>query len=73
MYHAHRYSKQSWAGEPEIDPLYNYEEREQVQGWELKPKECLELAHGAVLREKAVEAGESVQKGALFPDALMLK
>lgn len=60
MYHAHRYSKQAWAGEPEIDPLYNYEEREQVQGWELKPKECLELAHGAVLREKTVEAGKYV-------------
>ncbi|KAI5124507.1 hypothetical protein M0805_003031 [Coniferiporia weirii] len=59
MYHAHRYSKQAWAGEPEIDPLHNYEEREQVQGWELTPRECLELAHGAVLREKTVEAGSS--------------
>ncbi|EJD05929.1 uncharacterized protein FOMMEDRAFT_153275 [Fomitiporia mediterranea MF3/22] len=59
MYHAHRYCKQSWAGEPETDPLSNYEEREQVQGWELKPRECLELAHGAVLREKTVEAGSS--------------
>ncbi|KAH8117448.1 phosphatase 2C-like domain-containing protein [Phellopilus nigrolimitatus] len=59
MYHAHRYSKQAWAGEPETDPLQNYEEREQAQGWELTPKECLELAHGGVLREKTVEAGSS--------------
>lgn len=58
MYHAHRYSKNAWAGEPEIDPLNNYEEREQVEGWEMTPIDCLELAHGGVLREKTVEAGE---------------
>lgn len=59
MYHAHRYSKQSWAGEPEINPLDSYEEREQVEGWELTPRECLELAYGGVLREKAVQAGNA--------------
>lgn len=57
MYHAHRYAKQGWAGEPEIDPLQDYEERQQVEGWELPPVECMDLAHGGVLREKAVLAG----------------
>lgn len=61
MYHAHRYAKQAWPGEPEIDPLDNYEEREQVEGWELPPRECLELAHNAVLREKTVEAGQCLE------------
>lgn len=59
MYHAHRYSKSSWAGEPEIDPTQDYEEREEVEGWELRPKGCLEMAHGAVLRERWVVAGSS--------------
>lgn len=57
MYHAHRYSKQAWVGEPEIDPLLTYEEREQPHGWEMSPQECLELAYGGVLREKTVQAG----------------
>lgn len=59
MFHAHRYSKHAWSGEPEIDPLQNYEEREEVEGWEVTPQECLELAHGGVLRERTVEAGTS--------------
>lgn len=59
MYHAHRYSRNAWAGEPEIDPMQNYEEREEVEGWELTPEECLELAYGGVLRERSVEAGTS--------------
>ena len=57
MYHAHRYSRSAWAGEPEIDPLQEFEEREEVEGWEMTPQECLELAHGGVLRERAVNAG----------------
>lgn len=57
MYHAHRYSKTSWAGEPEIDPTMDYEERENVEGWELRPEECMELAHGGVRREKHVRNG----------------
>ena len=57
MYHASRYSKESWAGEPEIDPTLDYEEREQVEGWELTPFHCLGLAYGAVLRERFVQAG----------------
>lgn len=57
MYHAHRYSKLAWVGEPEIDPTQEYEEREEVEGWELKPEECLELALGGVLRERQVVAG----------------
>ncbi|KAI0831284.1 protein serine/threonine phosphatase 2C [Trametes gibbosa] len=59
MYHAHRYSKAAWPGEPEIDPTQEYEEREQVEGWELTPLECLESAYGGVLRERNVLAGSS--------------
>lgn len=57
MYHAHRYSRNAWAGEPEIDPTMDYEEREQIEGWEMTPYECLDLAYGGVLREKYVQAG----------------
>ena len=59
MYHAHRYSKIAWPGEPEVDPTQEYEEREQVEGWELSPLECLESAYGGVLRERNVVAGTS--------------
>ncbi|PSR74921.1 hypothetical protein PHLCEN_2v9455 [Hermanssonia centrifuga] len=59
MYHAHRYAKLGWPGEPEIDPTQDYEEREKVEGWELTPMECLELAYGGVLRENGVLAGSS--------------
>ncbi|EJF65839.1 protein serine/threonine phosphatase 2C [Dichomitus squalens] len=59
MYHAHRYSKVAWPGEPEVDPMQEYEEREQVEGWELSPVECLESAYGGVLRERYVVAGSS--------------
>ncbi|KAJ4487965.1 hypothetical protein J3R30DRAFT_3363301 [Lentinula aciculospora] len=59
MYHAHRYSRNAWAGEPEIDPTLDYEEREQVEGWELTPFHCMDLALGGVLREKYVQAGSS--------------
>ncbi|KAF9264688.1 protein serine/threonine phosphatase 2C [Marasmius fiardii PR-910] len=59
MYHAHRYCRNAWAGEPEVDPTLDYEEREQVEGWELTPYACLDLAYGGVLRERYVEAGSS--------------
>jgi protein phosphatase PTC7 len=59
MYHAHRYSRNAWAGEPEIEPTMDYEEREQIEGWEMTPYECLDLAYGGVLREKYVQAGSS--------------
>lgn len=59
MFHAHRYSRNAWAGEPEIDPTMDYEEREQIEGWEMTPYECLDLAYGGVLREKFVQAGSS--------------
>ncbi|KAL6298247.1 protein serine/threonine phosphatase 2C [Sparassis latifolia] len=59
MFHAHRYSKFAWAGEPEIDPTQDYEEREEVEGWELTPSECLENSFHGVLRERAVIAGSS--------------
>ncbi|KAI0748101.1 protein serine/threonine phosphatase 2C [Daedaleopsis nitida] len=59
MYHAQRYAKAAWPGEPEVDPTQEYEEREQVEGWELTPVECLESAYGGVLRERNVLAGSS--------------
>ncbi|KAG6818125.1 hypothetical protein H0H87_000030 [Tephrocybe sp. NHM501043] len=59
MFHAHRYSRNAWAGEPEIDPTLDYEEREEIEGWEMTPYECLDLAYGGVLREKFVQAGAS--------------
>jgi protein phosphatase PTC7 len=59
MYHAHRYSRGAWAGEPEIDPALDYERREEIEGWEMTPLECLKLAYGGVLRERFVEAGSS--------------
>jgi protein phosphatase PTC7 len=58
MYHSHRYSRSAWPGEPEIDPTQDYQEREQVEGWELTPHECLDLAYGGVLRERFVQAGQ---------------
>ncbi|KAJ8700161.1 Protein phosphatase 2C 7, variant 3 [Pleurotus ostreatus] len=57
MYHAHRYARNAWAGEPEVDPTLDYEEREQIEGWEMTPIECLDLAYGGVLRERFVNAG----------------
>lgn len=57
MYHCHRYAKTSWAGEPPSDPTT--EVTEPVEGWELTPFECIELAHGGVLRERLVDAGVS--------------
>ncbi|EED84184.1 predicted protein [Postia placenta Mad-698-R] len=57
MYHARRYAMTAWAGEPETDPTQDYEERERVDGWEITPAECLELAYGGVLRERTVLAG----------------
>jgi protein phosphatase PTC7 len=60
MYHAHRYSRSAWAGEPEIDPTLDYEEREQVEGWEMTPYDCLDLAYGGVLRERFVQAGKTI-------------
>ncbi|KII88511.1 hypothetical protein PLICRDRAFT_30007 [Plicaturopsis crispa FD-325 SS-3] len=59
MYHAHRYSRGAWAGEPEIDPTQDYQDREEVEGWEMTPYECLDLAYGGVLRERYVQAGSS--------------
>lgn len=59
-YHAHRYSKNAWAGEPESSTEYPYDEP--IEGWELTPQECIELAHGGVLRERAVQAGASQNK-----------
>lgn len=59
MYHAHRYSRGAWAGEPEIDPLTDYAEREEVEGWELTPMECMDLAYHGVLRERHVQAGKA--------------
>jgi len=56
-YHAQRYSKNAWSGEPETELGDYYEEP--VEGWELTPQECIELSHGGVLRERGVPAGSS--------------
>ncbi|GJJ12445.1 hypothetical protein Clacol_006687 [Clathrus columnatus] len=56
-YHAHRYSKNAWAGEPES--LTGEPSDEPTEGWELTPQECIELSHGGVLRERTVKAGSS--------------
>ncbi|TFY72702.1 hypothetical protein EVG20_g301 [Dentipellis fragilis] len=40
-------------------PTQDYEDREEVEGWELSPSECLALAHDGVMRERAVLAGSS--------------
>jgi len=57
MYHAHRYAKAGWAGEPEVDATKDYKDREAVEGWELHPRDCLKWAYQATLRERAVKAG----------------
>ncbi|KIM33310.1 hypothetical protein M408DRAFT_326073 [Serendipita vermifera MAFF 305830] len=57
MFHAHRYSKGAWAGEPETDPTQDFDEP--VEGWELTPQECIDLAYGGVIREKSVLCGSS--------------
>lgn len=57
MYYAHNYSRDSWAGEPEIDPTQDHEHREDVRGREITPYECLDLAHRRVIREQLVDAG----------------
>ena len=59
MYHSHRYAKAGWAGEPEVDTTQEYEDREAVEGWELHPRDCLNWAYQATLRERAVVAGVS--------------
>lgn len=59
MFHAHRYSKSAWAGEPETDPTQDYLEQQEVEGWEITPRECLENAFQGVIRERAVVAGSS--------------
>lgn len=56
MYYAHKYSKDGWAGEPESDPTQDLDEP--VEGWELPPLQCLELAYGGVTREKSVLCGK---------------
>ncbi|KAH7889705.1 phosphatase 2C-like domain-containing protein [Phlebopus sp. FC_14] len=59
MYHAHRYSRDSWAGEPEIDPTQDYDIPQRVDGCELTPYQCLKLAYSGILGEKHVQAGSS--------------
>ena len=57
MYYAQSYAATSWPGEPETDPTQEEEDRKPVEGVELMPKECLDLAHKAVLKDKSVIAG----------------
>jgi protein phosphatase PTC7 len=46
-----------WAAEPEIDPTMDNED-EQIEGQEMTPYECLNLAYSDVLEDEQVEAGE---------------
>lgn len=56
MFHSARYAKMGWAGEPEGEPhVDSYSSP--VEGWELTPKHCLELAYQAVLRERTIQSG----------------
>ncbi|VDB82957.1 unnamed protein product [Peniophora sp. CBMAI 1063] len=59
MYYAQQYAAQSWPGEPETDPTQEEVDRKPVEGVELMPKECLDLAHKAVLKDKSIIAGSS--------------
>ncbi|TFL07583.1 phosphatase 2C-like domain-containing protein [Pterulicium gracile] len=59
MYHASRFSRESWVGEPEIDPTQELEEREHIEGRELTPLDCLRRSYPAVVKEESVEAGSS--------------
>ncbi|KAI6039064.1 hypothetical protein EDC04DRAFT_2895782 [Pisolithus marmoratus] len=59
MYYAYHSSRDSWAGEPEIDPTQDQQEPTRVDGRELTPYQCLDLAYHGVLRDKLVEAGSS--------------
>ncbi|KAG6335364.1 hypothetical protein ID866_3727 [Astraeus odoratus] len=60
MYYAHRCCHESWAGEPEIDPTQDQDgQQAQVEGWELTPYRCLDLAYNSVLRDRLVRAGSS--------------
>jgi len=52
MYYASR------NGEPKIDPTMDHEGREQIDGQEMSPYECLDLAYNSVLQEKQIEAGK---------------
>jgi len=50
---------EAWAGRPEIDPALDYEKREEIEGREMTPLECMNLAYGGVMRERFIEAGSS--------------
>jgi len=59
MYHCARHFSSSWAGEPPSDPIdWDMQPGDTVEGGEMTPHACLELAHTAVLGERAIEAGE---------------
>ena len=62
MYYAHCYSRDSWVGEPETDPLQDQGDLSQVEGCELTPWQCLDLAYQGVLRDEQVKAGAFPQK-----------
>lgn len=59
MHYAYRYSRDSWAGEPETDPTQDQGDLNQVEGCELTPYQCLDLAYQSVLRDGQVKAGSS--------------
>lgn len=59
MYHAHLHSHESWPSEPESDPTQEHDSSPQVEGLELTPHRCLDLAYNGVLQDKLVSVGSS--------------
>lgn len=57
MYHAHLHSHESWPSEPESDPTQEHDSSPQVEGLELTPHRCLDLAYNGVLQDKLVSVG----------------
>jgi protein phosphatase PTC7 len=57
MYHAHCAAQASWAGEPESDPTVD----SMVDGVELTPVNCLNVAYRGVMKDQLVVAGEYLQ------------
>lgn len=72
MYYSHNHSRDSWAGEPEVDPTQDHEHREDVRGREITPYQCLDLAYRQVLREQLVEAGALMPIPIVAPISLSL-
>lgn len=72
MYYSHNYSRDSWAGEPEVDPTQDHDHYKDIQGREITPYACLDLAYRQVLRQQLVEAGALIPSPVVSPILLYL-